>query len=87
MKDFEIIFIMLTGKTLNEAIEESMFPNLKCSINEITEKTKVKEYEILMLLNKGVFKGEKIFGVQYVMGYSPYGVERKIEAIEKEVNL
>ena len=84
MKDFGILFYMLTGNTLDELIDKTMFPNLKCSIYEITEKTKVKEHEILILLDKGIFKGEKIFGVQYIMGYSAYGVERRIEKmIEK----
>ena len=84
MKDFVgIILCMLLDNTFDwgELMEKVMFPNLKCSINEITEKTNVEEHDMLILLDKGVFKGEKIFGVQYVIGYSPYGVERRIKKI------
>ena len=83
MKDFEIIFIMLTGKTLNEAIDEAMFPNLKCSINEITEKTDVTKEDILMLLEKGIIKGRGIYGVPHIMGLSAYGVENKLENLKQ----
>jgi len=83
MKTFESIFYMLTGNTLNEAIDKSMFPNLKCSVNEIIEKTKVTKADILILLEKGVIKGEVIFGVPYIIGLSAYGVENKLKEIKK----
>ena len=84
MKDFEKIFYMLTGKTLDNAIDESIFPNLKCSINEITEKTKVTKEEILMLLEKRVIRGDVIFGVPYILGLSAYGVENKLKKFKEE---
>lgn len=81
IKDFGIILYMLTGNTLDELIDKSIFPNLKCSINEITGKTKVTKEEISILLDKGIFKGKVIFGVPYIMGFSAYGVENKVRKI------
>lgn len=82
MKDFEKIFYMLTGNTLDDAMDKSMFPNLKCSINEITEKTNVTKEDILMLLKKGTIKGKVIFGVPYIIGLSAYGVKNEFEKMK-----
>ncbi len=79
MKDFGRIFYMIIGKTLDDVINESMFPNLKCSINEITEKTDVTKEEILILLEKGILKGKIIFGVPYILGLSAYGVKNELK--------
>jgi len=85
MKDFGVLLGLLISINFDEFIDETMFPNLKCSINEIVEKTDIKEYEIKILIDKGIFKVKEFFGVQYIIGYSAYGVKNKLEKMIKKL--
>jgi len=78
MVGFEAAFLMLTGNTIKGAVERGMYPNQKCSVNEIIEKTNVTEEDILRLLKMNVIKGKVIFGVPYIMRLSAYGVVNKL---------
>lgn len=60
-------------------------PDYKYSINEIIEKSNVTKEELLELLREDIIRGKIIFGVPYIIGDTPYGIEGKLEEYKKRI--
>lgn len=64
---------------------ESMVSDEKYSINEIIEKSDVTKEELLELLEKGIVRGQMIYGAPYIVGDTPYSIEKKLEEYKKRI--